>query len=442
MARKNIKLLSRRSFIFRLTRSIIILLVILSFPVKRVRAMAPKTGNKPGSPETTPAQRRKKAAPRVAIEPCTAYNPDRVHRALLNAIGNIGFVAPRGASVLLKPNIIGQNTPEQAVTTHPSVVEAVCRYFTDHSCRISIGDSSAFYQGGCTALGFETTGIAAIARKYGAKLVPFETTRLSKITSGHYLNPFYVTGAVFEHDLLVNLPKLKVHRLARYSGAIKNMYGCVVGGSKQYYHKLFQSRPDYQEYWGKPLVDVFEAVEPHLTVMDAVIGLDKDGPAANGEPRFTGLLLASESAPALDVIACRIIGIYTDRVPAVREAMARNLVSADAIAVHGHLPSIPYTVLPDLVPKQGLSRRIDDYVFDQFIVTPVIDRKACTRCDACVEGCATGAIRYDNAGLPVIDYGKCIHCYCCESYCGQKAIRLSGSALNMLMRAARQVLKL
>jgi Pyruvate/2-oxoacid:ferredoxin oxidoreductase delta subunit len=240
----------------------------------------------------------------------------------------------------------------------------------------------------------------------------------------------------------VNLPKLKVHRLARYTGGIKNMYGCVVGGSKQYYHKLYQGRPDYQEYWGKPLVDVFEAVEPHLTVMDAVIGLDKDGPAANGEPRFTGLLLVSESAPALDVIACRIIGIDTDRVPVVREAIARNLVSREHIAVHGSLPSIPYTVLPDLVPKEGIYRKIDDYVFDQFIVTPVIDRKACTRCDACVDGCATGAIRYDTAGLPVIDYGKCIYCYCCESYCGQKAIHLSGSALNMLMRAARYVLKL
>ena len=404
--------------------------------------MTTKPGKKPGPTSPPGSRKRKHATASVAVEPCTAYSPDRVHLALVNALAKIGYTPRRGATVLLKPNIIGQNTPDQATTTHPSVVDAVCRYFSDHACSISIGDSSAFYQGGCTALGLETTGIAEVARKYGARLVPFETTRLRKITSGRYLNPFYVTEAVFEHDIVVNLPKLKVHRLARYTGGIKNMYGCVVGGSKQLYHKLFQSRPDYQEYWGKPLVDVFEAVEPHLTVMDAVIGLDKDGPAANGEPRFTGLLLASESSPALDVIACRIIGMDTGRVPVVREAITRGLVSEDRIAVLGSLPSIPYTVMPDLVPKLGLSKMIDDYVFDQFIVTPVIDRKACTRCGACIGDCATGAIRYDTKGLPVIDYGKCIHCYCCESYCGAKAIHLSGSALNMIMRAARSVLKL
>ncbi len=307
--------------------------------------------------------------------------------------------------MLLKPNIIAQNTPDQATTTHPGVVEAVCRYFSDHSCSISIGDSSAFYQGGGTRSGLESSGMAAVAKKYGAALLPFETTRLRKITSGAFLNPFYVTEAVFDHDLVVNLPKLKVHRLARYTGAIKNMYGCVVGGSKQLYHKQFQHREDYQELWGKPIVDVYEAVTPGLTVMDAVIGLDKDGPAANGEPRFTGLILASRSGPALDVIACRIIGFDPSWVPAVREAIERGLVSPSEIIVRGQLPSIPYAKLPDNVIPTGLKQKVDDYFFDQFIVSPVINRNKCTRCDACVTGCAVRAISYDRERFPVIDFG-------------------------------------
>ncbi|MBN2159980.1 MAG: DUF362 domain-containing protein [Spirochaetes bacterium] len=379
---------------------------------------------------------------KVAVEPCGSYNPEKVHAAVETALRAIGFNVPAGKRVLLKPNIIGQNTPDQAATTHPALIDAVCRIFIERGCSISIGDSSAFYQGGCTAEALRTTGIADVAKKFGATLLPFEMTDLRKISSGKYLNPFYATEAVFEHDLVVNLPKLKVHRLARYTGAIKNMYGCIPGGAKQLYHKPYQHRPDYQEFWGKPLVDVYEAVEPRLSIMDAIIGLDRDGPAANGDPRFTGLVLASTSGPALDVVACRIIGFDPSRVPAVREAIERGLVSPELIVIHGNVPSIPYLFLPDLEPKQWLLRRIDDYIFDQFIVTPEVERGACKQCDECIERCAPKAIRYDAEKLPVIDYATCIRCYCCESYCKYGAIRLRGSGVNLIMRAVRSIMKL
>ena len=378
----------------------------------------------------------------VSVEPCNAYNPDRVYNSLIKVLQGITFNAPRNKKILLKPNIIAQNTPDQATTTHPAVVDAVCRFFTEHNCRISIGDSSAFYQGGGTLKGLETSGIAAVARKYGARIIPFETTMLRKITSQEYINPLYVTEAVFEHDLVVNLPKLKVHQLARYSGAIKNMYGCVVGGSKQLYHTLYQHRNNYQEIWGKPLVDVYEAVTPHLSIMDAVIGLDKNGPAANGEPRFTGLLLASTSGPALDIAACRIIGFDPYWVPAIREAIERGLVSPDYMVIKGHVPSIPYVKLPDVIPKKGLMQKVDDYFFEQFIVTPKIDRNKCTRCSACIKNCAASAITYDKEELPVINYAACIYCYCCENYCTYDAIHLHGGSVNHLIRMIRYMIKL
>lgn len=432
--------LSRRNFIRTVAQFFAAFLIFITTPPGKGKSMPVFAPDKKGTPG-----KRKPQAPRrseVAVEPCTSYDPDAVFDAVTRALGAIGFTASAGQRVLLKPNLIAQNTPDQATTTHPSVIGAVCRFFTEHGCRVSIGDSSAFYQGGGTAGAFVTAGIDAVAKRYGATLVPFETTRLRKITSGEYLNPFYVTEAVFEHDLVVNLPKLKLHRLARYTGAIKNMYGCVVGGSKQVYHKLFQHRPDYQEFWGKPLVDVYEAVTPGLTIMDAVVGLDRDGPAANGEPRHTGVLLASSNGPALDVACCNMIGFDLEWVPAVREAIHRGLVQADAVTVHGALPAVPYVRLPDVEVKEGIMRKIDDYVFDAFIMIPVVDRGACTRCDSCIESCAPKAISYDTEKLPVIDYGTCIRCYCCESYCPQGAISLHGGALNHVIRAARYILKL
>ncbi len=281
-----------------------------------------------------------------------------------------------------------------------------------------------------------------MARKYGARLVPFESTALREIASGTLLRRFRVTEAFFEHDLVVNLPKLKLHRLAKYTGAIKNMYGCVPGGAKQIYHMAFQHREDYRDAWGEALVDVYRAVTPGLTIMDAVTGLDVDGPAANGTPRFTGLLLASANGPALDYAACRIIGFDPARVPALRAAMSRGLVAGDAVEINGDAPSIPYSFLPDARPKRGIALKLDDYLFRQLIVRPRIDAGKCTRCDACVANCAPGAIRPGAEGPPVIDFGKCICCYGCEEFCPEGAVRLRGSAVNLLIRALRRIMRL
>ena len=378
----------------------------------------------------------------VAVEPCGSYDPAAVRRAMERVLDALNFRIPRGRRVLLKPNVIGQNTPDQAVTTHPAVVEAACRFFIDHGCRVTIGDSSAFYQGGGTRQAFVTTGIAAVAKKYGAALLPFEATTLRRITSGEALNPFYVTGAVFEHDLVVNLPKLKVHRLARYTGAIKNMYGCIPGGAKQVCHKPYQRHPEYRRVWGGPLVDVYESIAPGLSILDAVVGLHRDGPAANGEPRRTGVLMASRNGAALDVSACRMIGFDPLWVPAVEEAARRGLVSIDRIRVRGDLPLVPYERAPESPPPKGILGKIDDYVFDQFIVRPRVDEGACDGCGACVEKCAVKGVVAGPGGMPRVNYRACIYCYCCEEYCPRGAVRLHGGPVNRAMRALRHLLKL
>ncbi len=375
----------------------------------------------------------------VAVESCDSYDTGKIYTAIRQGLEEIAFTIQPGMSVLLKPNIIGQNSPEQAATTHPAVVAALCRLLRENRCSITIGESSAFYQGGGTRLGFVTSGIAAVAKRYGASLLPFEATRLRKITSGLVLNPFYVTEAVFQHDLVVNLPKLKVHRLARYTGALKNTYGCVVGGSKQVYHRRYQHRADYKEFWGKPIVDVYTAVNPGLTVMDGIVGLDRDGPAATGTPRKTGVILVSRNGAALDVVACRMIGYDPAWVPAVREALGRGLTSLEKAGATGKLPHVPYVKLPDAKPLTGLLRKADDYMFAQFIVEPRIKKSNCNRCGLCVMDCAPKAIGLDSRNYPKIDYAKCIYCYCCEEYCPRNAVYLHGSTANLLMRGIRSI---
>lgn len=387
------------------------------------------------------AQRKpvRSADDRVSIEHCDKYDEDEIYAAIRHSLTAIGYKVPSGKSVLLKPNVLAQNKPEQATTTNPAIVGAVCRIFAEKNCTLTIGESSSFYQGGGTEEGFITSGIAAVAEKYSARLLAFESTNLQKITSGQTLNPFYLTEAVFTHDIVVDLPKLKLHRLGRYTGAIKNIYGCIPGGTKQIYHKLYQARDDYQDFWGKPLVDIYQAVSPDLAILDGIIGLDKDGPAANGEPRQTGVILTSRNGAAADIAACRMIGFDPLWVPAVAEAVRRKLADPLNIKIIGKLPSIPYTKLPDLRKKTGFAKKVDDYLFDQLIVEPVINISSCNQCGECIRRCAPAAISAEKNGFPIINDRICIRCYCCEKYCPQGAITLSGGGVNHLIRAVRMI---
>ncbi|HOP63845.1 MAG TPA: DUF362 domain-containing protein [Spirochaetota bacterium] len=378
----------------------------------------------------------------VSIQKCSSYNPEDVFRAVKNSLDDINFRIKDGSSVLLKPNILAQYRPEQCATTHPEVVDAVCRIFREHDCRITIGESLSYYQGGGTGRGFITSGIADVAEKYGAELLPFEATRLKKIETGKELKPFYITEALSGHDLVVNIPKMKIHRLARYTGAVKNTYGCIPGGTKQLYHKLFQDRPDYQEFWGIPLADVYESVNPGLNIMDAVYGLDVDGPAANGRPKFTGLILTSENGAALDVTACRIMGFDPQWVPAVRECIKRGFVVPEEIPVKGDIPQVRYIKLPDKSPSAGILKKIDDYMFDQLFVEPRINFKKCSKCGDCINGCAVSAIKKGNSGFPEIKDDECIRCYCCSEYCPDGAIYLHGSIVNLIIRGIRNIIKI
>jgi len=79
----------------------------------------------------------------VSIAPCNTYHPAELRVALERALDLLAFDIPRGARVLVKPNAVTNNLPEQAAATHPAVVDAVCGLLADAGCIFTIGDSSA-----------------------------------------------------------------------------------------------------------------------------------------------------------------------------------------------------------------------------------------------------------------------------------------------------------
>ena len=105
-----------------------------------------------------------------------------------------------------------------------------------------------------------------------------------------------LAAEVFEADVVINLPKLKTHTLTLLTGAIKNLYGVVSGFNKSKYHLVAFHPKEFAEL----LVSIYEVIRPSLTIMDAVVGMEGEGPY-KGEPRFIGAILASPDGVAVKI---------------------------------------------------------------------------------------------------------------------------------------------
>ena len=86
---------------------------------------------------------------------------------------------------------------------------------------------------------------------------------------------------MLEVDVVINLPKLKTHNLTVLTMGVKNLFGLVPGSLKIGYHSKLVDR----ELFCEGLLDLMLFVRPALTVMDAIVGMEGEGPTGGTRVR-------------------------------------------------------------------------------------------------------------------------------------------------------------
>lgn len=109
-------------------------------------------------------------------------------------------------------------------------------------------------------------------------------------------------------DLLVNVPKIKIHRLTVITCALKNIFGCLYRRRKVSYHPILDD----------VIVAVNKIVKPHLTVADGIIAL-------SDTPVKLGAIVASHDAVALDFTVAKLMGYNPSRIRHLRLAAQEGL---------------------------------------------------------------------------------------------------------------------
>ena len=366
----------------------------------------------------------------VSIVRCQSYDYDQVLRGLrrsIDLIGGIQTFVKKGGRVLLKPNLLYGKSPEKAVTTHPSILRGVVEIVREAGGIPFIGDSPSV---GSLIRTAEKAGIRAVADEMKCSLVEFNRPVLPPKRGGKIFKQLEIDQTVLEAEVIINLPKLKTHSLTLLTLGVKNLFGCIPGPRKALWHlKAGEDRKTF----AKILVDVYQIIQPSLTILDGIVGMDGSGPNS-GRPVPLGLILASGDSLSLDQIVCDLLGIARKSLLTNRVAFEQGM-GKDGIDVLGErveevkISDFQFPTLSQ--PDWNLPGFLMKALKNALTTKPVIEEEVCKSCDRCTEICPPKALAKKGKDL-FFDYKKCIRCFCCLEVCPEGAISIKpGWALNV-----------
>lgn len=368
--------------------------------------------------------------PNVAIYKCDEYNTEKIKELIKKGIEELNIRIDDFDNWLLKPNLLMRKNPEDAVTTHPSIVQAIGEILTEKGKKAVIADSP----GGPYTVKrldniYSASGLKEVALKTNINLNMDVGYKEVELLGHQTVRKIYIINPYFDTNAVISLAKLKTHRMAVYTGTVKNLFGLIPGGYKAELHFRVQEVERFMDL----LLDMYLTIKPKFGIIDGIVGMEGEGPSA-GKPRKIGVILISEDLIAADYIACKIIGLDVNDVPLLKRAKERGLLNGDKISVVGE--DIEKLIIEDFdVPLNANISFIRDnngwlkkFVNSLLIPKPIFDHKKCIGCAECFASCPPKAIEMKKR-KPYVDLKKCIRCYCCHELCPAKAITIKRSLI-------------
>jgi uncharacterized protein (DUF362 family) len=213
---------------------------------------------------------------------------------LKEAIKNTGL---RGKKrIFIKPNL-SHFEYVTGVVTSPELTAELIGLLRDGAEEVIVGESEGFNYS--CRLAFRQTGMEAAVNKAGGTVVNLSEDKVVEVkfpNSNSPLKRLFLPKTALDADATVDLPLMKTHEFMMYSGALKNLFGCVPSNRRIYLH------PHLPEV----LCRLYCIFKPALTVMDARVGIEGNGPT-KGIPVPMGLMLTGNDALATDIIATQLM---------------------------------------------------------------------------------------------------------------------------------------
>ena len=325
----------------------------------------------------------------------------------------------KGRNILIKPNVLRASFAEQHIVTNPAVLKAIVEKVESVDPNsIIVGDNPGMFAYGANEKAFKQSGLMDAAKGYYQNI---GADAQEVAVDNGFLDGLLVSRAVLEADIVISLPKFKTHGLTVISGAIKNSYGIIPGSRKADLHAKTGNLLKFSQI----MVEVFKIRIPDLFILDAVVGMEGNGPGSP-ELRHIGRIMAADNAVALDATIARTMEVDPLTLPFLEIAQKQGLgeYAAEKIEIHGDLKPIEgYKLPPNAERTPDSSQDVLEFFQSRTNMRPTANKQLCTACEDCIQICPVSALTMVD-GLPIVNKDICIACFCCQELCSETAMTL------------------
>lgn len=253
----------------------------------------------------------------VAVKGST---PEKMFAEAVKQMGGPERFVRKGQTVLVKPNIGWEVSPEGAANTNPLLVGAIVKLCLDAGAKkVHVFDHTC--DNGPRS--YKKSGIEDAVKQAGGQMVPANGPgyfQEVKVPGGESLRSAMVHELLISSDVFINVPVLKSHGSARLTIGMKNLMGVVQDRGYWHANDLHQCIADFAAYR-----------KPDLTVVDAYRVMVRNGPRGYS-PDDTVLMksmVVSTDPVAADAAGVKLFGLEPDAIRYIRIAHEKKIGTKD-----------------------------------------------------------------------------------------------------------------
>ena len=222
---------------------------------------------------------------------------DNLESALREALKAADWTKHIQGKVFIKPNLCSKHYIRGAVT-NPHLLFHLVSILRDRAEEVVVGESNGYNY--CCNDAMAMTGTKKIVEKAGGRTINLSEDEIVKVDNpeAYVLRNFPLPKTLVEADSVVDVPVMKTHEFTNYSGAIKNLFGCIPNNRRIFLHPHFDM----------VMHDLLVLLKPKFVVMDATFAMEGNGPN-RGIVIPMNLVLTGSDLVAMDKLCCEIMGI-------------------------------------------------------------------------------------------------------------------------------------
>lgn len=216
----------------------------------------------------------------------------------------------RGRRIVLKPNFV-EFDPDSVINTNPLLIAATIDAFRRLDARdVVVAEGPGHRRD--TEYIITNSGLYDALRDSGARYVDLNLDAVRTVPArsaftrmGRLHLPLTVTDA----DLLVSMPKMKMHHWAGVTLSLKNLFGIMPGAVYGWPKNVLHVHGIHQS-----ILDINAALPvERFNIVDGIVGMEGNGPI-QGTAIRSGVLVMGADPVAVDATAARLMGVEPRRV--------------------------------------------------------------------------------------------------------------------------------